>query len=525
MRLPVYELAPVAPDPQRLTSLARGLFDAESAELAELDGRTVARQDGVAVEHDHASGGIFAADHARLRAPSERPTLVPEERAYEIADDLLKRHALAPELDDAFSLDRVGAGGTVMVTRTDGERERHVLDVQARYAVTVRNPGVDDQAARLPLVGGGGKVALTLGHEGRPLAFQGGWRPAVGERTVDALDRDEAHERFSELTSHLELADVRSFLAYHAAPTGAAQEALAPVWVFGATIAADGASVPTRLVTIPATELGPPMPEFGAQPERKPQPGQLASAAPRLANQYEAGTSWIGKLGGLGGSKQNAQGFVDGLSAEGWNVNFNWGDENAWESDWDRNDDTWVDTADFVFYTGHASLDGWLLTNPGTSELVQLTPSVAGSTPGSPGDRWGQQDLEWITVAACGPLQDDVIAGGGGDVLTRWEGAFDGLHALMGYGAITYDNTEEGAKLVQYAREGMPLIDAWFRTAQEIQPSGNEAEAPNGPDIWVGAMYVVKDGADPRYDHLWGHGPVAPDPRSPSTLVCMWTTC
>jgi hypothetical protein len=68
-------------------------------------------------------------------------------------------------------------------------------------------------------------------------------------------------------------------------------------------------------------------------------------------------------------------------SADGWKVNFNWGDANAWKSDWDANDDSWVDSADFVFYTGHASLNGWLLVTPGTQNLVQLTPSVVGSVP------------------------------------------------------------------------------------------------------------------------------------------------
>jgi uncharacterized protein DUF6345 len=131
----------------------------------------------------------------------------------------------------------------------------------------------------------------------------------------------------------------------------------------------------------------------------------------------------------------------------------------------------------------------------------------------------------WVIVAACGPLQDDLLAAGGGDVLTRWDGAFDGLHTLMGYGAITFDNTDEGQRIVKYAKQGTPLIDAWFRTAQEIQPSTNGAGAPDGPDVWVGAMWVTKAGADPRSDHLWGHGSVSPDPTSPTGLTCMWTTC
>ena len=193
-------------------------------------------------------------------------------------------------------------------------------------------------------------------------------------------------------------------------------------------------------------------------------------------------------------------------SADGWKVNFNWGDANAWKSDWDANDDSWVDSADFVFYTGHASLNGWLLVTPGTQNLVQLTPSVVGSVPANPGDKWGQQDLEWIIVAACRPLQYDILARGGGDVLTRWEGAFDGLQTLMGYGTITFDNTDEGRKVVQYSQEGTPVIDAWFRAAQEIPPSTNGQSTPDGPTVWVGAMYVTKPGADPRQDHIWGRG-------------------
>jgi hypothetical protein len=38
-------------------------------------------------------------------------------------------------------------------------------------------------------------------------------------------------------------------------------------------------------------------------------------------------------------------------------------------------------------------------------------------------------------------------------------------------------------------------------------------------------MYVVRPGADPRQDHVWGHGSIAPDPTSPTMLVCTWVTC
>jgi hypothetical protein len=225
--------------------------------------------------------------------------------------------------------------------------------------------------------------------------------------------------------------------------------------------------------------------------------------------------------GGLAGSQQNAQGFIDELAADGWDINFNWGDGNAWESDWRRNDDTWVDAADFVFYTGHANMNGWTLASPDDTFLHF---SETGAVPQAPGDLWGQQDLEWAVIAACGPLQDEIIGKGGGNVLTRWGGAFDGLHTLMGYGGITFDNTQEGRRLIQYAKGGQTLIGAWFRAATEIQPSTNGAAAPDGPDIWVGAMWVARSGTtSPSGDHLWGHGSVAPDPTSPNIKACMWT--
>jgi hypothetical protein len=32
-------------------------------------------------------------------------------------------------------------------------------------------------------------------------------------------------------------------------------------------------------------------------------------------------------------------------------------------------------------------------------------------------------------------------------VFDRWDGAFDGLHLLMGYGSVTNDNEDEGNAL------------------------------------------------------------------------------
>jgi hypothetical protein len=223
---------------------------------------------------------------------------------------------------------------------------------------------------------------------------------------------------------------------------------------------------------------------------------------------YSAGTSWIGLSGGLGGSQNNAQGFVNELAASGWNIRFNWGDANAWESDWRRNDDQWVDAVDFVFYTGHANSDGWVLANP-DDNFLHFT-ETAGAA-----DLWGANNAEWIVVAACGPLQDELV-GSGGDVLDRWRNAFDGLHILMGYAQVTYDNEEEGKRLAQYAKAGATIIQSWFRTAQEIQPSD---------PIWAGAYYLGNETGSTGGDHLWGVGSVGPDITSPTWRACSWVPC
>jgi hypothetical protein len=97
----------------------------------------------------------------------------------------------------------------------------------------------------------------------------------------------------------------------------------------------------------------------------------------------------------------------------------------------------------------------------------------------------GQQDLEWVVIAACGPHRDAHFVAGGGNAFDRWRGVFDGLHLFMGYGAVTFDKKDEGARLVDYARDGDTIQHAWFRAAKGDQPHTNGEGAPNGPNVYV----------------------------------------
>jgi hypothetical protein len=529
-RLPVYRLEAYSAETQRLIDLGRTLFEVkEGFTLQERDNSRVLRQDHRVVEIHGESGGIWAADESQLFKPSIRPKLLGEKEAVKKVTSLLRAKKLLPELSSPFRLSQPKVAGTRLAMRTGRRREERMLDVQVIYPVMV---------GEIPIVGGGGDFTAVLGDKGRLTGFSGVWRRAVDSFDAKVIERKFSDEQFRAMTKDMKIESFDASLAYYSAPSFHKQEFLYPVYVYSGTARFGKHRVPLRQMILPATDFGPkvsfgepqpPRPKeqaagTGRQPTKK-----YTRALPRRSyatlspwRPWEAGTSWIGQSGGLAGSQANAQGFVDEWAAAGWNVNFNWGDGNAFESDWRRNDDQWVDAADFVFYTGHASLNGWVLSNPddGSLDFTEV-----GGSPGSPGDLWGQNDLEWAVVAACGPLQDELLASGGGDVLDRWDGAFDGMHILLGYGAITFDNTDEGRKLAQYAKGGSTLIDAWFRTAKEIQPSTNGAGAPDGPTVWVGAMWVGKNGVDPSGDHAWGCGSVSGDPTNPTFLACMWTVC
>jgi hypothetical protein len=567
--MPIYRVATPTVNAEQVRTLAESTFGI-SGQVERRDGWLASHSGDQVAELSQISGAAWVANWGQLWRPEIEPMLPDSGKALAIARAFFDRTRLLPSdtTVQAITVSYAGLGAThaVYFKPDVKERQHRQLDVQIRYQVKVRN---------LPVVGGGGEFNLTLGDAGAIIGFSGLWRPVVGVETQSPMiSQQEADRHFRDLTSGTKIASFNSFLAYYSAPPNEKQEYLYPVYVYSAKAVVDGDTMPMRLVTLPATEFGPklempptaaPRPEDarptssaleaeGREEQRMPadsgfysRPAEasiaptaqwptvrLASLRPTSsgvrngigsllqANWREAGVSYIGTSGGLSGSQANANGFLNELSADGWSTNFNWGNAAAWESDWHRNDDEWVDATDFVFYTGHANMNGWVLRSPDDGFLRF---DEVGASPQTPGDMWGTQDLEWLVIAACGPLQDEILSAGGGNVFDRWTGAFDGLHLLLGYGAVTYDNKTEGKTLVKYARRGQTLINAWFRTAREIQPSNNGSSAPNGPTIWVGVIFGYRSGTTtPAKDHLWLHGSVAPDPTNQNVFVAMWTT-
>ena len=536
-RLSIYRLESEEAHDARLIDLGRRIFDIRGDfQLTRRGNGQILRDGKRTVELAGESGGVWAADESQLWKPSLRSQLLSKKRAAAKAARVLDGQQLLPKIERPFRFGKPLMGGTIAAQKTvkTGVRSSRRLDVSVTLPILVGD---------LPVTGGGGKFSVTLGHRGAVTAYSGVWRPAVESFEAKVIERKKVDEQFRALVGKMNIASFEARLAYYAAPSFQKQEYLYPVYVYSATALISDQRVPLRQIILPATDFGPPVPRSTPQPMRKKVTGKgVKRVRARLASvgdadkgavlrrslrtawlPWEAGTEWIGSSGGLAGSQSNAQGFVDEWANAGWHIDFNWGDGNAWESDWRSDDDNWVDNVDFLFYTGHASMNGWVLAPVGGDGWLNYT--EPGPFPENPGDLWGQNDLEWMVIAACGPLQDEVISKGGGDVFQRWSGAFDGMHILLGYGAITYDNTQEGSKLAQYCKGNAKVIDSWFRAAREIQPSDNGADPPDGPTVWVGAMWVGQAGIDPSNDHAWGYGSVSGDPHTPSYYAAMWTTC
>ena len=571
MKLPVFNVASTMAPAERIRDLGRLILPRTDQEIVERGTKVELRSCIGKVEIDVGVGGVWASDASRLwrfdpAMQEKKRNLMNGEEAGKYGLQLLKTHALLGEIGGPFRLKPVRTTGAMTAFSPKKGAPRRVIQedttVLAEIEVDVSDYGLKQKT--LPIVGGGGRFSVVLGEAGRPLAMRGVWRPAVGRPVMhEIIEQSKADDVYRALTARVPVVEFSSELAYYAAPAFSEQTKLYPVYVYSGIADYQGNRVPLRKVMVSATEIESVSQELPRQSRSKkaeplvrhlpadfqPLPGKPLPAGialnrrlmqakgykledlflmgpagtplfikpdlspvvlkelGNLLGYYSAGTSWIGLSGGLGGSQNNAKGFVDELAAIGWNIRFNWGDTNAWESDWRKNDDTWVDAVDFMFYTGHANSDGWVLAAPDDT-FLHFT-ETAGSS-----DLWGAKNLEWAVVAACGPLQDEVI-GSGGDVLDRWRGAFDGLHMLMGYGQVTYDNEEEGKRLVQYSKGGSTIMQSWFRAGQEIQPGG----------IWVGAYYVGGAGGSTGDDHLWGIGSVGPDLSSPTWRACSWVPC
>lgn len=237
----------------------------------------------------------------------------------------------------------------------------------------------------------------------------------------------------------------------------------------------------------------PPAP--AALPSAAPAPTPAAAPTPQQADAgVEAGIEWIGLTQGLPGSAANTRGFAAALQRAEVPLTFDHGELAAFERDFidverGGSDRDRVDGVDFVFYTGHATGSGFTFESPREGRFLFYDEA-----------RWGDGDLEWLLIAACGPLQEEEASL---PWWRRWGPAFDGLHLLLGYANITYDNEREGRLFGEgILEQNLKLRQAWAATATDVQTA---------TEIYAVMGVFDADGVNNYNDHFWGRGAVGPD--------------
>lgn len=199
------------------------------------------------------------------------------------------------------------------------------------------------------------------------------------------------------------------------------------------------------------------------------------------------GVEWIDTFSGpckqnnLPNSHVNAEGFQNSMSAVGNTAVFNWGDTNAWETDFRSNDyggDSldWTDNVHFVYFEDHGGNSGGVFSIAFTAQHANCF--------GSP-DQWklGAKSLKWIVFDTCDTVLDTSVGS-----MVEWFGPMQGVHIVFGFVGISYNDSGRGAAFGNDAGGGDTLSNAWLddaiasggnQTAIAIAAGATQAEAIN----------------------------------------------
>jgi hypothetical protein len=289
---------------------------------------------------------------------------------------------------------------------------------------------------------------------------------------------------------------------------------------------------PVKVVPVPSTSIL----------TMAPPPKEILTPSNSLTdddNDYEVGIEWVGWYD----TQENlwypyacTRQFKETLAADGWDPVLERGESEAWEEDFKcryevggGTDYERIDSVDFAYFAGHGGPGGILLNNDEHDEAFFYVERAYWGG-GFGGYRLSEEgDLEWIVLDACETLQYDEYHWL--DLILRWWPRFDGLHYVLGFASVAEDSILRGRRFAEYMiEEDETIRNAWIRVTQDTQAS----------EIWDGLNDVPCEGAYMRgsnsssilegltelenfqgtyWDHLPGHGSVAPDVPFPKVFI------
>ncbi len=181
------------------------------------------------------------------------------------------------------------------------------------------------------------------------------------------------------------------------------------------------------------------------------------------------GTEWINRFPSpcsqheLDYCDEVARGFGEAMQSRGHGWRFDWGNGNAWETDWrdpafgghDDNTEGGADSVDFAYLSTHGgSGSNYFVAAFG----VQRDKCLWDNREGRLGNSW---NCEWVVMDTCESLQLP-------DPHHKWHHCFHGLHMVLGFTGGASDSwwTEDrGWDFGRRAGAGAKLSDAWLDEA------------------------------------------------------------
>ena len=233
----------------------------------------------------------------------------------------------------------------------------------------------------------------------------------------------------------------------------------------------------------------------------------------------EVGVEWIehyDSYPNLPYSQESAEGFYNMLVQEaGWNGCFDYGDNNAMEKHFKRDDPDWIsgvdnvyiDTVDVAWFEGHGEdMGAVLLFNVAADDFYSWQKANPESSRLKNEARWGDRDLEWIFINNCRALQ-----AGSGTLKKDYDFglALNGTHLICGFindsnwGWASYDGEYVAHYLIDDPDDPYDFPYrvrlAWFYGEDEAQPAGEQ-------------LRVIGENSTCGEDYIWGQGTVCADP-------------
>jgi hypothetical protein len=519
-RLPCYRLAAVINPADEVDRIARDVFGFKHFTVTQDEDEPIytARETGSAreMELDAGLGAIWMADWDRLWNPHIKPVLPNKPAATEMAMAFFAEHELLPRPDALPEMKiTIKDPLTTNTVRTAPAGSGTVnLDVHVGVPVDIAVAG--KKTGRLL---GRNKWCVTFGEKGgiiNCVLGQLAMQPEVDLEhspillppplTIRGLESD-PDPSVSWSFAYERIRDVNG------------QQWLLPMYVW-----TSNSSSEPEYVRFPATERSNAVLNGLTDRARASLQSPLASGQTLadirkglLQDQRFAATWTIN-----GSDKQSlrgvqTQGFVDKLRKAPWTA-VSFFDEEALEEHWTAKRDEFVQQVDFAYYCGHASQHAWQLSSPAPDGRVHSDEVNDKEHP----VQYGGLFVDWIGVAACGPLQDKLVTSKVDDTraVARWKNAFKGLLGLCGFGTTSVPHQDMGAVLARAMAE-RSVPKAWFRAGRECQPLDESTENTDGFSIWMGTLTCDDD--HPTFDLTLQDGRGG-RPRVPPTQVMgMWT--